>query len=92
MCVLYYITQEEAYGYDIMQKMHTFFPEVNESTFYSILRRLHKNGEAEIYAKDISNGPARKYYRITEMGQEKLHQNINEWNELVKIIREIGIQ
>ena len=48
LCILHYIEQESLYGYDIIQTMHGFFPEVTESTFYAILRRLHKEGAATV--------------------------------------------
>lgn len=93
MCVLHLIfVEKEIYGYDVIKKMKTYFPEVNESTFYSILRRLNKNGYTEILFKDIlSNGPPRKYYRLTESGKESLQISKNEWNNLLDIIKKIGI-
>jgi len=60
MCVLYTIRDREMYGYDVMKSMKRHFPEVNESTFYAILRRLHADGSAEITLGEESNGPTRK--------------------------------
>lgn len=93
MCILHIIfINEEIYGYDIIKKMKTYFPEVNESTFYSILRRLYKNNATNITFKDISsNGPPRKYYRLTESGKTLLETTKSEWSYLVNIVKEIGI-
>lgn len=92
MCILYCISQNEMYGYDIMQKMHQYFPDVNESTFYAILRRLNKEGSAETYFGAESNGPPRKYYRITEEGKIRLQANIKDWNNISSKVNEIGIK
>lgn len=89
MCILHYIKEESLYGYDIIQKMHAFFPEVIESTFYAILRRLHKEGDAEISVGKVSKGPARKYYKITEQGRRRLEEMEADWKQLQEIVNQI---
>lgn len=91
MCILHVISEEEMYGYDIMKKMNVYFPEVNESTFYSILRRLNKEGSTETYFGEVSNGPKRKYYRITPNGTEKLKEDVVSWKQINNIVKDIGI-
>jgi len=91
MCVLFTIRDNEMYGYDVMKSMRRHFPEVNESTFYAILRRLHADGSAEITLGQESNGPTRKYYRITKKGYEVLDNNIESWRRIRRIVEEIGI-
>jgi PadR family transcriptional regulator PadR len=92
MCVLFTIRNNEMYGYDVMKSMKRFFPEVNESTFYAILRRLHADGSAKITLGEESNGPTRKYYKITDAGRNVLQSNIESWNRIRSIVEEIGIQ
>ncbi len=92
MCILYTIQQKEMYGYDVMKYMNTFFPEVDESTFYAILRRLNKEGLTEVYYGQVSNGPKRKYYRILNKGKESLEKSIGDWKNMLAIINEIGIK
>lgn len=91
MCILFMISKEDSYGYVIMQDMHQRFPNVDESTIYSILRRLNKTGCTEIYYGNKSNGPKRKYYRITEEGRKVLHESISDWIEICDIVDDIGI-
>lgn len=91
MCILYVVSQTEMYGYDIMKKMNNYFPEVNESTFYSILRRLNKEGATETYVGESSNGPKRKYYKITEFGLKKLTETIDQWRKINTVVDDIGI-
>jgi PadR family transcriptional regulator PadR len=91
MCVLFIIREKEMYGYDVMKSMKRYFPEVNESTFYTILRRLHSDGSAKITLSEVSNGPTRKYYKITDTGIEVLRNNIESWKRIQLIVDQIGI-
>ncbi len=91
MCVLFTIREKEMYGYDVMKSMRRFFPEVNESTFYAILRRLHADGSASITLSEESNGPTRKYYRITDAGLETLRKSIEGWHRVRTAVEELGI-
>jgi PadR family transcriptional regulator PadR len=91
MCVLFTLREKEMYGYDVMKSMKQYFPEVNESTFYAILRRLYADGNAEIFTGDTSNGPIRKYYRITPKGKEALQESIASWNRISTLVEKIGI-
>lgn len=92
MCVLYTIRDNAMYGYDVMKSMKRYFPEVNESTFYAILRRLHADGNAEISSGGAeSSGPTRKYYKITEAGRETLLNSIESWKRINNIVSDFGI-
>ena len=92
MCVLFTIKDEPMYGYDVMKKMRKYFPEVNESTFYAILRRLKADGNADITLSNESNGPTRKYYQITAAGLEVLKEGTQSWQRIRNIVNEIGIE
>ena len=39
----------------------------------------------------VSRGPVRKYYRITEQGQRKLARMKDEWRHLRNMMEEMGI-
>ncbi|MCK8059037.1 MULTISPECIES: PadR family transcriptional regulator [unclassified Fusibacter] len=91
MCILQILIKEELYGYDIMKKMNEHFPEVNESTFYSILRRLNKDGATETYLGEVSNGPKRKYYKVTDYGRSKLNEDVRSWKQINVIMTDLGI-
>lgn len=91
MCILKCIAKEPLYGYDIIQRMHVHFPEVGESAFYTILRRLHKEESATTFMGTVSGGPARKYYRITEQGLVRLEEMIADWQHLKAIVAEMEI-
>ncbi len=91
LCLLSCVAREDQYGYDIIRQMQSYFPEVNESSFYAILRRLHREEALEQYAGETSGGPPRKYYRATERGKLLLKQREADWLRLAEIMRQLGI-
>lgn len=91
LCLLQCLSGEPKYGYDVIQTMRAYFPEVTESTFYAVLRRLHKEGAAETFQGSASSGPVRKYYRLTDQGREQLEQLAEDWRRLREITEALGI-
>lgn len=80
-CVMLVISKNELYGYEIMQRITNAFPDTNESTVYTVLRRLLSDGYTQCYSKEEpSGGPPRKYYRMTVKGTEYLKQSEQDWN------------
>lgn len=92
MCILFLVSKEDIYGYELIKLLQEYFPEVNQSTFYAILRRLCKGGVTEIYYGKESNGPKRKYYRITKNGEIYFNALVDDWEKLKKIIKTIGVK
>ncbi len=92
LCLLQCLSGEPKYGYDVIQTMHTYFPDVTESTFYAILRRLGKEGAADTFQGSESNGPVRKYYRLTDRGREQLADMSADWRNLIEIMKQLGIE
>lgn len=91
LCVLYQFLSNDYYGYDIMTKLHTAFPDVKDSTFYVILRRLHAEKYIEIYYGNKSNGPQRKYYTLTEKGKNYLESLLEDWRQIKTTVKNLGI-
>ena len=91
LCLLQRLSGEPKYGYDIIQALRVHFPEVTESTFYAILRRLAKEGVADTFQGSVSNGPVRKYYRLTDSGRERLAKMAEDWRRLREILETLGI-
>lgn len=86
LCMLASVAKEEQYGYDVIRKLRAYFPEVEDSAFYVILRRLHREGSLEQYAGTESGGPSRKYYRITQQGRESMLQLYADWQQLTDTV------
>lgn len=85
ICVLALISKKDMYGYEIVQNISKVI-EVNEGTIYPLLRRLTKEGYFDTYILESSEGPARKYYKITELGKENLINLIEEWKNFTNAV------
>ena len=83
-CVLSLLSHEDAYAYSLTQKVKTALG-VSESTLYPVMRRLQAEGCLIVYDAP-HNGRNRRYYQITDMGQEKLRTTTAEWSEFVQRI------
>lgn len=88
LCVLSLLKSKDMYGYEIVQSISKSI-EVSEGTIYPILRRLSKDGLFDTYIKESSEGPARKYYRITCQGIIHYKNQVKLWDELKTAVDEI---
>ena len=89
MCILHKLKERDYYGYDLMQELQELNLEMEDSSFYAILRRLNKEGLAEVYCGTESKGPQRKYYRITQSGMDRLEEVLADWDAIRAIVRKI---
>ena len=83
VCVLAAIKDKPSYGYKIIKDISAFV-EISESTLYPILRRLESNG-AVTTRTEAYNGRLRKYFRITDVGIEKIKEFEDTMYEFNKI-------
>ena len=79
--VLAVVSKEEegTYGYKITQDVRKAI-DVSEDNLYPVLRRLQKDGCLEVYDRECG-GRNRRYYKITEPGQDKLVEYRREWED-----------
>lgn len=88
-CILSVIRQGEAYPSDIIEKMKAANLNIFEGTLYPLLTRL-KNAELLTYRWVESNsGPPRKYFSLTDKGQEFYKELESTWNELSDAVQKI---
>lgn len=83
ICVLAVLTEEDSYGYKLIQDTKDIV-EISESTLYPILRRLEDNKYLISYKKEI-NGRLRKYYQITDRGIKHINDFLEDWKDMIKI-------
>ena len=82
MCLLSIIREEASYGYEMVSKLRKRGLDLaSEGSIYPQLSRLQKQGMIEGYLVQSSEGPARKYYRMSEKGHRILEQWTDEWND-----------
>lgn len=75
--VLSVVDREDTYGYEITQYIRRAV-DISESTLYPVLRRLQKNELLETYDKEYM-GRNRRYYHVTQKGEEALTEYRREW-------------
>ena len=85
VCVLAAIKDEDSYGYKIIKDLKPYV-ELSESTLYTILKRLETAQLLTVRTAE-HGGRLRKYYRITDAGQQRLSEFRAEWDEILSIGR-----
>jgi len=71
------------YGYDIVRRLReTDALVVSEGTVYPILSRLRREGFVETTIEESTEGPARKYYTVSEKGRHILARMNDCWTRM----------
>jgi PadR family transcriptional regulator PadR len=90
--ILTLLSNTDMYGYQITQELkrrsdNTF--DMKEGTLYPTLHALEKSGAVESYWLDSAEGRRRKYYKITDDGQELLSDKRREWSAFAQAMNNI---
>lgn len=89
MIVLFLLSKKDYYTYEL-NKQITEFIDLNESTIYSIFKKLIDKKFVEYYFVDSSSvGPSRKYYKLTISGEVFLNGCIAEWNDFTLSVNKL---
>ena len=93
-CILLMISKTPRYGYEIINVLEKWtILAAKESTIYPLLRRLLKEEFLSSFWQETSEGlPPRKYYTITDKGQQYLAAMSDEWDNLLSAIAGIKEQ
>ncbi|MFA7673303.1 MAG: PadR family transcriptional regulator [Clostridia bacterium] len=83
LCVLSLLYKRDCYGYDISEYLLKHI-DISDGTVYPILRNLKTEGYVTTYLSEVSGGPPRKYYRITEQGRNMYLSDKAEWLGFIK--------
>lgn len=78
LCVLSLLKESDKYGYELAEAIGQEIA-IAEGTIYPLLRRLRKEGYFDVYIKESSEGPPRKYYRLTQKGLDMQAVLYDEW-------------
>ena len=80
--VLAVTAEDDAYGYDVLRRLRgAGLVDIGEASVYGTLRRLYTAGSLTSYMVPSDEGPARRYYGITDRGREQLAQARTVWHE-----------
>jgi len=88
MCVLALVAKQDYYGYELVNAISTQIP-ISEGTIYPILRRLTQEGYFETYLMESSEGPPRKYYRMTKTGRTFTQGLVEQWTSFTDSVNNI---
>lgn len=88
LCVLSMLATKDRYGYELVNEISKNIA-IAEGTIYPLLRRLKDEGYLTTYIEESSDGPARKYYQLTELGKTTKNTLISEWQLFVKGVQKI---
>lgn len=88
LCVLKVISKKDMYGFEVIETLANEL-QVNENTIYPLLRRLTTQGLFTTYQKSTTAGAPRKYYKITDEGNEALDDYLTEWEHFLTQVSKI---
>ncbi|HAE40195.1 MAG TPA: PadR family transcriptional regulator [Candidatus Riflebacteria bacterium] len=90
MCILALIARKDCYGYEIIQEISQKM-DITKGTVYPLLSRLKSDELFENYIIESAEGPARKYYRISEKGRNHVKTLVDDYlafnEKVMQIIR-----
>lgn len=88
LCVLNFLCRREYYGYDLVQDLKSIDGlQMREGTVYPILARLEEDGLVTSDVRPSSNGPPRKYFRITDAGRRAASDMNAHWDHMEAAVR-----
>lgn len=92
LIVLHLLASGEAYGYEIVSKLTAETNgalEVTDGTLYPVLYRLERAGLVTVRWETEGRGVPRKYYRLTERGNDERARLEHEWTTFAKAMAKL---
>lgn len=89
LCILSIVSIEDAYVSDIIGKLKEARLIVVEGTLYPLLTRLKNEGLLSYRWEESTQGPPRKYYRSTELGNQLLNVLKKDWLDMVSSVGQL---
>lgn len=86
LCILSILSQGDAYPTEIIETLKNTKLVVVEGTLYPLLTRLKNGGLLAYRWEESTGGPPRKYYRLTETGEQYLKDLQMSWRDLVDAV------
>ena len=80
LIVLLSVSKRDMYGYELILEVSKVV-DVNEGTIYPLLKRLTNEKYFDTYLVESTEGPSRKYYKITVLGKKRVEELEKTWKE-----------
>jgi PadR family transcriptional regulator PadR len=78
LCVLALLSQHDSYAYEIASRLADAIG-MGEGTIYPLMRRLQSDRLVETYLVESTEGPPRKYYKLTDAGRRSFTSQQSAW-------------
>ena len=88
-CVLLLCEHGKVYSSDIIKELRTAELIVVEGTLYPLLSRLAKDGVLGYEWQESEQGPPRKYYWLTNEGEELVAQLRKNYHQLHTVVTKL---
>ena len=85
LCVLSQLKNADRYGYQLTDAISREMA-IAPGTLYLVLKRMKEEALVETYLVESDEGPARKYYHLTDEGKNRQQQLAEEWREFVTAV------
>jgi PadR family transcriptional regulator PadR len=89
-CILLVISRGKMYASNIIKELKKADLIVVEGTIYPLLSRLKNSGLLSYTWEESKSGPPRKYYILTEAGEDSIKRLNETWQSLNKTIKELN--
>lgn len=90
--ILKLLLNGDKYGYEIGKLIYAHSDgqyELKEATLYSSLKRLEKEKYIRAYWGEGAQGGRRKYYTMTQTGEQKYKDNFKNWQHALIILEKL---
>ncbi len=89
-CILSILSKKDSYASDIIKKLKEAKLIVVEGTLYPLLTRQKNAGLLSYRWEESTQGPPRKYYKLSENGTKFLEEMDTSWKDLVEAVEMIN--
>lgn len=88
--ILNLLRHGQCHGYDMVQTLkQSQGLKIREGNIYPILARLQTDGMVASHSETSRDGPPRKYFKLTELGEKILADMNAHWDQLIESIQNI---
>ncbi len=88
--ILNMLQHGQCHGYEMVQILkRNERLKIREGNIYPILARLQTDGLVTSYSEASRDGPPRKYFKLTELGQEILIDMNAHWDHIIEGIQRV---
>ena len=88
LCVMALLSRKDCYGFELASTVSRHI-DMSEGTVYPLLKRLKDETLLDTYLMESKEGPPRKYYKLTEAGEERYTLLLEQWRAFTQSVERI---